>query len=64
MQQNENKKYKLIYADPAWPYRDKCNSGDRGANHKYDLMSLTDLKRLPVTIIPTNGSLSKASAVS
>lgn len=42
------KKYKLIYADPAWSYRDKCNSGERGANHKYDLMSLTDLKRLPV----------------
>lgn len=41
-------KYKLILADPAWTYRDKCNSGDRGAGHKYDLMSLTDLKRLPV----------------
>ena len=42
------KKYSLIYADPAWSYRDKCNSGERGANHKYDLMSLTELKRLPV----------------
>ena len=41
-------KYKLILADPAWTYRDKCNSGDRGAGHKYYLMSPEELKRLPV----------------
>ena len=41
-------KYNLILCDPPWNYRDKCNSGDRGAGHKYDTMTLTDLKRLPV----------------
>lgn len=41
-------KYNLILADPPWNYRDKCNSGDRGAGHKYDTLTLTDLKRLPV----------------
>lgn len=41
-------KYSLILADPPWNYRDKCNSGDRGAGFKYPTMTLTDLKRLPV----------------
>jgi len=41
-------KYQLIYADPPWQYRDKADSGKRGANHKYQVMTMTDLKRLPV----------------
>lgn len=41
-------KYSLIYADPPWQYRDKCNDGDRGAGHKYNTMTITDLCRLPV----------------
>jgi N6-adenosine-specific RNA methylase IME4 len=40
--------YKLIYADPPWRYRDSANSGKRGAKHKYPVMKLEDLKRLPV----------------
>ena len=27
--------YKIIYADPAWVYKDKSNAGKRGADHKY-----------------------------
>lgn len=42
------KKYKLIYADPPWQYRDKASSGDRGASHKYPVMNILDLQRLPV----------------
>ncbi len=42
------KKYKLIYADPPWQYRDKCNSGNRGAMHKYPVMDIRDLCRLPI----------------
>lgn len=42
------KKYNLIYADPAWTYRDKANDGERGAAHKYDVMTLQDICRLPV----------------
>lgn len=40
--------YKLIYADPPWQYRDKANDGSRGAEHKYPVMNLRDLCRLPV----------------
>lgn len=42
------KKYKIIYADPAWQYRDKANSGNRGAGHHYDVMTHLDMARLPV----------------
>lgn len=41
-------KYQIIYADPPWKYRDNANSGKRGAKHKYPVMKLEDLKRLPV----------------
>ena len=41
-------KYSIIYADPAWSYRDKANDGCRGANHKYPVMSVQDICRLPV----------------
>jgi N6-adenosine-specific RNA methylase IME4 len=33
------KQYSLIYADPAWQYRDKASAGKRGACHKYPVMS-------------------------
>ena len=41
-------KYSLIYADPAWSYRDKANDGSRGAHHKYPVMSVQEICRLPV----------------
>ena len=41
-------KYSIIYADPAWSYRDKALAGSRGAGCKYDVMSVEDIKRLPV----------------
>lgn len=43
-----DKKYDVIYADPPWSYRDKALAGDRGAGCKYDVMSLEDIKKLPV----------------
>lgn len=42
------RKYKVIYADPAWDYKDKCNSGKRGASHKYTTTGIEALKALPV----------------
>lgn len=33
-------KYQLIYSDPPWTYRDKANAGQRGAIHKYSLMTV------------------------
>jgi len=41
-------KYKIIYADPAWSYKDKALAGNRGAGCKYDVMSIDDIKNLPV----------------
>lgn len=39
-------KFKLIYADPPWSYRDKCHSGQRGAGYKYTTMDLEAIKKL------------------
>lgn len=41
-------KYKIIYADPAWRYKDKALAGNRGAGCKYDVMSIDDIKNLPI----------------
>ncbi|WP_349290163.1 MULTISPECIES: MT-A70 family methyltransferase [unclassified Tatumella] len=40
--------YTLIYADPPWQYRDSANDGARGATHKYPVMNVQDICRLPV----------------
>lgn len=50
-------RYKLIYADPAWEYRDKASAGKRGACHKYPVMSLDAIKRLPITKIAADDCL-------
>ena len=42
-QDGGSSKYRVILADPPWRYRDKCNSGKRGASHKYNCMSMRDL---------------------
>lgn len=52
-----DKKYSLIYADPPWSYRDKCNAGKRGACHKYEVMTLEDICNLPVQDIAADDCL-------
>ena len=46
------KDYKIIYADPAWVYKDKANAGNRGACHKYTLTPTEEMgeiiKNIPV----------------
>lgn len=44
----QNKKYKIIYADPPWEYDDKALAGDRGACCKYDVMDIEQIKSLPI----------------
>ena len=39
---NTENKYKIIYADPAWLYRDKAVAGGRGAGCHYTVTSLED----------------------
>lgn len=50
-------KYNIIYADPPWNYNDPCNSGKRGAIHKYPTMSIEEIKKLPVRKIAADDSL-------
>jgi N6-adenosine-specific RNA methylase IME4 len=42
------KKYKVIYADPPWSYKDKALAGNRGAGCKYDVMDCSDIAKLKV----------------
>lgn len=45
------KKYRIIYADPPWSYRDKANAGRRGAEYKYPCMAVEQIKALPVSAL-------------
>lgn len=47
----ENKKYKIIYADPAWSYNDKRKGSLGGAENHYSCMSITDIKNLKIADI-------------
>lgn len=40
--------FDCLYLDPPWQYDDKLHQGDRGADHKYDTMSLQELKEMPI----------------
>jgi len=53
----KNGGYGLIYCDPPWSYKDKCNSGKRGASHKYECLSLADLCSLPIANIAAENCL-------
>ena len=51
-----DKKYNIIYADPAWSYNDKMKMKGvhgmiRGAESFYQTMSIDDIKNLPVEAI-------------
>lgn len=40
----KNKRYSIIYADPAWSYSDKAAAGKRGASFQYPVISMGKLK--------------------
>ena len=45
----ENKKYKIIYADPPWQYKVYSDKGKgRSAENHYSTMSIEDICKLPV----------------
>ena len=48
-----NKKYSIIYADPAWQYK---RNGGKSAESKYDVMSTEDIKNLNVNDIAEDNS--------
>ena len=45
-----NKKYNIIYADPAWTFQTWSSKGDE-KSPKYDLMTIEDIKNMPVNNI-------------
>ena len=50
---NPTKKYKVIYADPPW---DIAQQGARGAIQKYELMTLEEIKAMPVADLADDSS--------
>ena len=49
-----DKKYNIIYADPAWSYKDKRDKHPRlcgGASVHYNTMTIENIKNLPVNDI-------------
>lgn len=54
---NTNKKYNIIYADPAWSYKDKALAGNRGACCKYDVMPMESIEELPIKNIAADNCI-------
>ena len=50
-----NKKYNIIYADPAWYFKSYSSKGEgRNATQHYDCMSISDICNLPISNISKN----------
>lgn len=45
------KQYRIILADPPWPYDDKAAAGQRGVEFKYRVMTERAIRLLPVETI-------------
>lgn len=51
------KKYKIIYADPAWKYNNKPNKKGRAVECHYPTMDIADIKALPINEIADKDSI-------
>ena len=51
------KKYKVIYADPAWSYKQQGKTARGIANNHYQTMSVEDICKLPVRDITTDDAI-------
>ena len=55
---NTEKKFRIIYADPAWSYNDKQNTSMLGGAEKhYGTMNIEDIKNLPIEKISEKNSV-------
>ena len=53
-----NKKYNIIYADPAWTFKNyNDEKSNTNANHHYQCMSMEEIKALPVNEIADDDSI-------
>ena len=50
------KKYKIIYADPPWPYNDKLKHGYGGAETHYKTLTPNEINSLPISKISSDDS--------
>ena len=50
-------KYQILYIDPPWSYKDKALAGNRGACCKYPVLSIEDIKNLPIKDIADDNSV-------
>jgi N6-adenosine-specific RNA methylase IME4 len=50
-------RYRVIYADPPWIYRDRAQAGRRGVAYKYPLLNDEDIAALPVQRIAADDSM-------
>ena len=51
------KKYRIIYADPPWSYRNHGKNFDGVAQNKYDTMGIEEIKKIPVNDIAEKDSV-------
>ena len=49
--------FKVIVADPPWPFKDKLPGRNRGAAKNYKLMSVPDICRLPLPPVADDAAL-------
>ena len=53
-----SKKYNVIYADPPWSFKTFSDKGkDRSPENHYNVMTLQDIKELPVNKIANDNSV-------
>ena len=53
LREGDSRKFRVIYADPPW---DIAQTGPRGAIEHYDLMTLGDIKAMPVADLAADNS--------
>jgi N6-adenosine-specific RNA methylase IME4 len=52
-----DRRYRVIYADPPWSYRDRAEAGQRGAAFKYPLLNDEGVAALPVDRIAADDAM-------
>lgn len=57
MKKLPQKRYKVIYVDPPWKYKDQGKSGKRGASQQYQTMTLDQMIEIPIETIAKNDAV-------